>query len=312
MGEVFAGRYELVDLLGDGGMGSVWRVWDRRDHAYRAAKVLKQSDSVSLLRFVRETSWRVEHPHVLVPLGWVGEDDRVLFTMPIAAGGSLATVLADHGVLDPAWAVIVLDQVLDALAAVHDAGIVHRDVKPANVLLEATGSYRPHAWLSDFGIAVAEGEPRLTRTHEVVGTRGYQPPETELGDDPEPSHDLYAVGVMLREMVGDRPEAAELVAALTGPADSRPRSAAAVRTALAAIVWTPEPHEPVEVFDQRPPLPEGWTPDGPGRTPVAPVAPVPRPPRPPRSRPTVRAEVVVAGLLGVLGVGLIVAAILAL
>ena len=74
MGEVFAGRYEFVDLLGDGGMGTVWRVWDRRERAYRAAKVLKQSDSASLLRFVRETSWRIEHPHVVTPLGWSAED----------------------------------------------------------------------------------------------------------------------------------------------------------------------------------------------------------------------------------------------
>lgn len=311
MGEVFTGRYELVDLLGAGGMGAVWRVWDHRDATYRAAKVLRQSDGVSLLRFVRESSWRVEHPHVLMPQGWAGEDDRVLFTMPLVRGGSLATVLADHGTLDPAWAVLVVDQLLQALAAVHDHGVVHRDVKPANILLEPTGSRRPHAWLSDFGIAVAAGDARLTRAHEVVGTRRYQPPEVEH-EDPHPSHDLYAVGVVLREMLGDRPEAADLVDRLTGPAGERPTDAEQVRAALARIVWDrADVEEPVEVFDQVPPPPPGWGPEGPA--PHPPQAPAPR--TPPRSRARRRrpdSRLVGAAVLAVAGVALLVAAVLAL
>ncbi|HZC26019.1 MAG TPA: serine/threonine protein kinase, partial [Actinopolymorphaceae bacterium] len=97
MGEVFAGRYELVDLLGEGGMGSVWRAYDHRTGTYLAAKVLRQSDAGSLLRFVREQSLRVRHPHVLAPLGWAGEDDRVLFTMELVRGGSVAGLLGDYG-----------------------------------------------------------------------------------------------------------------------------------------------------------------------------------------------------------------------
>ncbi|HMQ65804.1 MAG TPA: serine/threonine protein kinase, partial [Arachnia sp.] len=88
MGEVFAGRYELIDQIGLGGMGSVWRVRDLRADAVVAAKVLRQSDAVAVLRFVREQAVRIHHPHIIVPLGWAGEDDRVLFTMPVVEGGS--------------------------------------------------------------------------------------------------------------------------------------------------------------------------------------------------------------------------------
>ncbi|HEY4558228.1 MAG TPA: hypothetical protein VIG82_08580 [Enteractinococcus sp.] len=86
MGDVFAGRYELVDPLGEGGTGVVWRVWDHRHQQYAAAKVLRQVDASSLLRFMREQSLRLEHPHILTPTGWAGEHDKVLFTMPIASG----------------------------------------------------------------------------------------------------------------------------------------------------------------------------------------------------------------------------------
>jgi hypothetical protein len=83
VGEVSAGRYELVDVLASGGVGTVWRPWDRRDSTYRAVKVLRQADGDSLLRFVRETSRPLPHPHVIAPTGWAGEDDRVLVTMPL-------------------------------------------------------------------------------------------------------------------------------------------------------------------------------------------------------------------------------------
>ena len=139
VGERFAGRYELIDQLGEGGMASVWRAWDEREGRIVAAKVLRQSDAVSLLRFVREQAVRVASPHVLTPLGWAGEDDRVLFTMPIVDGGSVATLVGDHGPLPPVLAAELLRQLLEALATVHEARLVHRDVKPANLLLAATG-----------------------------------------------------------------------------------------------------------------------------------------------------------------------------
>lgn len=292
MGEVFAGRYELVDVLDSGGVGTVWRVWDHREREYRAAKVLRQSDSDSLLRFVRETSQRIAHPHVVAPYGWSGEDDRVLFTMPLVRGGSLATLLADFGALRAGWVAELLRQALEALVAVHDAGLVHRDVKPANLLLEATGTGRPHLRLSDFGAAARVDAPRLTRADSVIGTPGYLAPEQLRGADPDPLQDIYALGVVgLQMLTGDPPARdgalprvvptprddspeARLVGILSVMTDSdparRPPTAREVLARLESVLGDGpdrgadrEAAEPVEVFDHVPPLPPGWGPEGP-------------------------------------------------
>ncbi|WP_370615946.1 serine/threonine-protein kinase [Mumia sp. Pv 4-285] len=207
MGEVFAGRYELLEPIGSGGMGTVWLVHDRRDDAVRAAKLVRQVDAALLLRFVRELSTRVEHPHTVRPLGWAGEDDTVLFTMDVVRGGSVHDLLEDFGALPVSWAACLLDQLLDALGAVHDAGVLHRDVKPANLLLEPTGRSRPYLRLSDFGVAAPLYEPRMTGPAMVLGTRGYRAPESLVGADLHPTQDLYGVGVVLAEMLsGERPQ----------------------------------------------------------------------------------------------------------
>ncbi|WP_152364862.1 serine/threonine-protein kinase [Microlunatus speluncae] len=279
MGEVFAGRYELVDLLAEGGMGTVWRVWDSRDDAFRAAKVLKQSDSASLLRFVRETSWRIDHDHVVTPIGWAGEDDRVLFTMPLVRGGTVAMLIKDYGALPPRWVITLLDQLLQALTAVHQVGLVHRDVKPGNLLLDATGTGRPHLRLTDFGIAAAIDDPRLTRVGEVIGTPRYLAPEATAGADPDPRQDLYAAGLVALELItggspsAPRPELPDavrhgplggLITALLAPDPAgRIGSADQARAVLAKIIPWGGPGAEVEVFDQLPPLPPGWGPDGP-------------------------------------------------
>lgn len=207
--EVFAGRYELLEQIGEGGMGTVWRARDRRLDIEVAAKVLGQHDADSLLRFVREQGLRVDHPHVLAPTGWAAEDDMVLLTMPLVRGGSLATLVQDHGALPAPFAVEVLRQVLLGLAEVHGRGIVHRDVKPANILLEATGAGRPHAYLGDFGIAVEDAGPRLTATGGFLGTPGFMAPEQALGGEPHATADLYAVGKVAQlVLTGERPRAA--------------------------------------------------------------------------------------------------------
>ena len=124
-------------------MGSVWRAWDLRREAYVAAKVLGQHDAATLLRFVREQSLRIEHPHVVAPHGWAADDDKVVFAMDLVRGGSVATLLGDHGPLPVPYVAVLLDQLLHGLSAVHAAGIVHRDLKPANLLLDATGTGAP-------------------------------------------------------------------------------------------------------------------------------------------------------------------------
>lgn len=278
MGQIFGARHELVDPIAAGASGAVWRTWDHRERAYRAGKVLRQADSVSLLRFMRESGHRIEHPHVVAPLTWTGEDDRIIFAMPLVRGGTLATVLADHGPL-PAWfTAAVADQLLDALAAVHAQGLVHRDVKPGNVMLEPTGTGMPFVRLGDFGIAAPVGDPRLTAVHHVVGTPGYLAPEALAGADPDPRQDVYAVGVLVLEMLtGRRLDApddqlaglddplAQWAAGLLQPLELRP-DAGQARSRLAALRLPLAPvdgDEPVEVFDQLAELPDGWGPDGP-------------------------------------------------
>ncbi|GAA2503684.1 serine/threonine-protein kinase [Streptomyces longisporus] len=292
MGEVFAGRYELVDPIGRGGVGAVWRAWDHRRRRYVAAKVLQQRDAHSLLRFVREQALRIDHPHVLAPASWAADDDKVLFTMDLVAGGSLVHLVGDYGPLPPAFVCTLLDQLLSGLAAVHAEGVVHRDIKPANVLLEATGTARPRLRLSDFGIAMRLGEPRLTETNLVVGTPGYLAPEQMLGSEPDFPADLFAVGlVALYLLEGAKPDAKALiqyfaahgtpsapkgipeplwqvVATLLQPDPlARFRTATGARKALAsARELLPEPgpdDELIEIFDQLGPLPPGFVPSGP-------------------------------------------------
>lgn len=209
MGDVFAGRYELVDPLGEGGVGTVWRAWDRRRRHYCAVKVLRQVDAASLLRFIREQSLRLEHPHVLTPTGWAGEDDKVLFAMPMVRGGSVATLVGDFGPLPAPLTAVLLDQLLSALESIHSEGVVHRDVKPANLLLDATGAAAPHLWLGDFGIAAGVDEPRLTQGPYALGTPGYLAPEVrQHGWHPDPRADLFSAGMSAVEMLtGTAPEA---------------------------------------------------------------------------------------------------------
>ncbi|MER5541590.1 protein kinase [Streptomyces sp. NPDC002589] len=295
MGEVFAGRYELADPIGRGGVGAVWRAWDHRRRRYVAAKVLQQRDAHSLLRFVREQALRIDHPHVLAPASWAADDDQVLFTMDLVGGGSLVHLVGDYGPLPPAFVCTLLDQLLSGLAAVHAEGVIHRDIKPANVLLEATGTGRPRLRLSDFGIAMRLGEPRLTETNLVVGTPGYLAPEQMLGCEPDFPADLFAVGlVALYLLEGAKPDAKALVeyfadhgtpgppkgipeplwqvvATLLQPdPDARFRTATGARKALAAaaeLLPEPEPDdELIEIFDQLGPLPPGFAPDGPLKT----------------------------------------------
>lgn len=279
MADVFAGRFELLDPIGSGGAGTVWQAWDRRQERFCAAKVLRQRDAGALLRFVREQGRRLDHPNVLSPYGWAADDDLALLAMDLVGGGSVDHLVADFGPLPPRLAAELLSQLLGALDKIHTAGVVHRDVKPANLLLETTGTARPMLRLSDFGIAIALGEPRLTVHGTVVGTPGYLAPEALAGAAPSPAQDLYAAGVTAWQLLtgteppergtpptppadADDPIWTVVTALTSADPTTRPESAAAALADLAPTlaeplvvpVRTPD-GEVVEVFNHLPPLP---------------------------------------------------------
>ena len=202
-----AGRYRLLDQVGTGGMGSVWRARDERTGGLVAVKVLGRHGSALLARFVREQAVRVRHPHVVAPHGWAAEDDLVVLAMELVAGGSVADLLREHGPLDAGTSGLLVEQLLMGLAAVHGAGLVHRDVKPANLLLEATGGGPPHLRLGDFGVAAPVADRRFTTVPGAIGTDGYMAPEQARGAPPEPTQDLYAVGRVALELITGLPPA---------------------------------------------------------------------------------------------------------
>ncbi|MDN5764461.1 MAG: serine/threonine protein kinase [Humibacillus sp.] len=193
--DVVAGRYALVDPIASGGTGTVWRAYDHERDQWCAAKVMRQRHAGELLRFAREQSVRLQHPHIASPYAWAADDGTVLIASELVDGGSLHTLIGDYGPLDEPTVVVLLEQVLSALAAMHEARLVHRDVKPGNVLLRATGDGPLHCMLTDFGLTIGADDPRLTQTGMVIGTPGYLPPEVMLGTArPHPSHDVYAAG----------------------------------------------------------------------------------------------------------------------
>ncbi|MET9921965.1 serine/threonine-protein kinase [Streptomyces sp. NPDC006435] len=294
-GAMLADRYRLLAPIARGAQGTVWRAVDTRRGEDVAVKVTGGADVESLLRLVCEQSVRIGHPHVLAPVDWFVRDGEAWLVLPLVRGGTLAGLLADYGELPPAVGLLLAEQLLDALVAVHAAGLVHRDVKPSNVLLAATGTARPHACLGDFGIARVLPHLRLTAPAFVPGTPDYLAPEIRAGADSSPAQDVYAAGLVLRAL-GAPPA---LLAAMTAERPEHRPTAMAARDAIAAarVALGPESwplqwqDEPFIVPDQ---LGDAPVPDRLGDTPL----PVPdRPSR--RRRPWVALTVGAALLAGI-------------
>lgn len=249
MSDVIAGRIELLDPLARGATGSLWRAIDRRHGAICAAKVMRQRDGADVLRFVREQTVGTAqglgaHPHLLPPYTWVAEDDTVVLVMPLVHGGTLSGALADHGPLSPALVTQLLRQLLDALAAMHEASWVHRDVKPANLLLDRTGVRAPHLLLADFGIALHESDVRLTETGMVHGTPGFMAPEVLEGQTSNTAQDIWAAAACALEALaplprGERAAPTELSARLRHALEAGTGASAPVlATMLTAMLAT--------------------------------------------------------------------------
>jgi len=201
-------RYRLERLLGRGGMASVWRAHDERldrDVAIKALADTIASDAEFLERFRREAriAASLSHPNLIGVYDYSEGEERPYLVMEYVAGPNLAERLRQGARIDCGR---LARELLNALAHVHAAGILHRDVKPQNVLLGADGG----AKLIDFGIALPDDATSLTRTGNVLGTARYIAPEVMAGEPASERSDLYSCGVVLRDCLGSDPQGGRL------------------------------------------------------------------------------------------------------
>ncbi len=203
---MIAGRYSLGREIGRGGMGAVHLGRDEvlhRDVALKRIGLMPGAQTADLERAEREgrLAARLNHPHVVAIYDLVNEQDVQWLVMEYVEGSSLAHLIRSDGPMDPDRAARILWQTADALAAAHTAGIVHRDVKPSNILLTGDGQ----AKLTDFGIARAEADASLTQTGLVTGSPAYLSPEVASGQTATPAADVWSLGATLFHVLAGRP-----------------------------------------------------------------------------------------------------------
>jgi len=280
VGAQIAGRYRIAELVGVGGMGMVYRAQDEHLDLPVAIKVLRPDlaqDALRLERFKQELvlARQVSHPNVVRTHDLGRDGDLVFLTMDYIAGRSLGELLAAEGRLAPERAVAIARQLAAALAAAHAAGVVHRDLKPGNVLVDESG----RAAISDFGVARSLAGSGLTLPGAVIGTLDYLSPEQARGEEVDGRADLYALGILLYEMLtGELPfaggsEAEVLAQRLSGTTrDLRTLGAAKgvkVTPQLAAVVRRLLQRDPARRYQTaeevladlgrvRRPLPRAW------------------------------------------------------
>lgn len=203
--EVLGSRYTLLAVLGTGGMATVWRARDEMLGREVAVKVLNPqfaTDPGFLARFEREArhAAAVSHPRLVTVFDCGVERGTPFIVMELVAGRTLRRVLDETGVLPPEHAVAVAAAVCEGLEAAHAAGLVHRDITPANIVLNGD-----EVKILDFGIARADGTRAATATGTVLGTAAYLSPEQASGRPAGPQSDLYSLGCVLFEMLAGRP-----------------------------------------------------------------------------------------------------------
>ncbi|MEX2533551.1 MAG: Stk1 family PASTA domain-containing Ser/Thr kinase [Nitriliruptoraceae bacterium] len=206
VGRVLGDRYELTRILGRGGMAEVYAAHDRVLDRHVAVKLLLErfkEDSAFTRRFSDEArhAARLNHPNLVAVYDTGSADGQPFIVMELVDGRSLQEALAE-GTVDVAMAVTVVAAVSKALGYAHDRGVIHRDVKPGNIMLANDGSVK----VTDFGIARAIGNDTVTRTAAVLGTAAYLSPEQAQGGALDPRSDLYSLGVVLYEaLTGSQP-----------------------------------------------------------------------------------------------------------
>ncbi|MFJ5922023.1 serine/threonine-protein kinase [Kitasatospora sp. NPDC092948] len=205
-GRLLADRYRLGEVLGRGGMGTVWRAEDEMLGRVVAVKELRMTGAVDeaekhrlIVRTLREAkaTARIRHTAAVTVFDVVEEDGRPWIVMELVDGRSLADVVREDGLLSPERAAAIGLDLLGVLGAAHSQGVLHRDVKPSNVLIGEDG----RTVLTDFGIASVEGDTSITSTGMLVGAPSYIAPERARGQRPGPPSDLWSLGGTLYAMV---------------------------------------------------------------------------------------------------------------
>ncbi|WP_395759861.1 protein kinase [Streptomyces althioticus] len=243
---LLAGRYRLGDVLGRGGMGTVWRAEDETLGRTVAVKELRFPSNIDeeekrrlITRTLREAKAiaRIRNTSAVTVFDVVQEDDRPWIVMELVEGKSLAEVIREDGLLEPRRAAEVGLAVLDVLRSAHREGILHRDVKPSNVLIADDG----RVVLTDFGIAQVEGDPSITSTGMLVGAPSYISPERARGHKPGPAADLWSLGGLLYAAVEGTPPydkgsaIATLTAVMTEPLEE-PKNAGPLRDVIHGLL----------------------------------------------------------------------------
>ncbi|MGW4275489.1 serine/threonine-protein kinase [Streptomyces seoulensis] len=243
---LLAGRYRLGDVLGRGGMGTVWRAEDETLGRTVAVKELRFPTNIDedekrrlITRTLREAKAiaRIRNTSAVTVFDVVDEDDRPWIVMELVEGKSLAEVIREDGLLEPKRAAEVGLAVLDVLRSAHRQGILHRDVKPSNVLIAEDG----RVVLTDFGIAQVEGDPSITSTGMLVGAPSYISPERARGHKPGPAADLWSLGGLIYAAVEGTPPydkgsaIATLTAVMTEPLEE-PKNAGPLRDVIYGLL----------------------------------------------------------------------------
>lgn len=203
-------RYEVLQLLGEGGMGCVYRVRHRvlgRLLALKALRIELARELVTAERFVQEAraAAAISHPSI-VKINDFGmlETGQPYFVMELLEGRTLSSLLAEQGTFAAAYVVVIAHKIALALDAAHAAGVIHRDLKPDNVVLSALTPHQVELKVLDFGLAMMDGSSRLTRDGVVFGTPQYMSPEQATGETLDARVDQYALGIVMYELLTGR------------------------------------------------------------------------------------------------------------
>lgn len=337
-GRLVAGRYRLVHRIGTGAMGVVWQAKDERLNRVVAVKQVLLQRGLSqeeineqLERVQREgrIAAKLHHPNAVTVFDVVDEDDAPWLVMEYVPSQSLAAVMKERGPLPPFEAAAIGAQIAAALAAAHAAGIVHRDIKPGNILLADNGTVK----ITDFGISRASDDVTVTKTGLIAGTPAYLAPEVAYGKDPTPPTDVFSLGSTLYAAVEGEPpfglseNTLGLLHAVAAGRINPPRQAGPLEPVLIALLATEAEDRPTAAHARdmlaavargdHPDVPETRTvfagpstdqrtravsaPSARSRTGVRPAAAPPTPPRKSYKRQWVLAGVMAALVLGLGG-----------